>query len=218
MAAPIQVIIAAYSDQDEAGRRLAELKEGRRAGLVGIIDAAAVSKAADGELKVTNAKHRGRRGLLTGGVVGALIGVMAGPVGWAAAGGGVLGGLSGRLRSAPFKTELLGIGEELPPGSSVLIAAVEHTWVEQLRQELQAAEARLVMEELRADIVEQLEAGGNVAFTLAEDGMATMGARVASSPDGATAVSGFLSTEDGVAVAAAELTEERLSAGSVEQG
>ena len=130
----------------------------------------------------------------------------------------MIGGLTGRLRSSPLNAELLDIGEELPPGSSVLIAAVEHTWVEQLRLELQAAEARLIMDELRADIAEQLEAGGNVTFTLAEDDSATMGARMATAKDGTAVFSGFLSTEDGIAVAAAELTDEELPAGSLGSG
>lgn len=211
MANPIQLIVAAYSDQDEAGRRLAELKDGRRAGMLGIIDAAAVSKDDDGELRLTNAKHRGRRGLLTGGIVGAMIGVLAGPVGWAAAGGGAIGALRGRLRSAPLKTELLGIGDDLPPGSSVLVAVVEHTWVERLRTELQAAAARVIIDEIRADIAEQLDAGGNVTFTLAGDASAVVGARLASTSDGVEEFAGFLRTQEGIAVTAAELTDEEVS-------
>lgn len=206
---PIQLIVAAYSDQDEAGRRLAELKDGRRSGILGIVDAATVSKDADGVLRLTNAKHRGRRGLITGGIVGALIGVLAGPVGWAAAGGGVIGGLRGRLRSAPMKAELFGIGDDLPPGSSVLVAVVEHTWVERLRAELQAAEARLVIDELRADIAEQLEGGGNVAFTLIDDGSVAVGARHEAG-NGTERFEGFLRTDEGIIVASAEVTDEQL--------
>lgn len=209
-AGPVQVIIAAYPDADEAARRLEEIKDGRRAGLLGIIDAAAISRTRDGELKLTNARHRSRRGLLVGGLIGGIIGVVAGPVALSAAGGGALGGLRGRLRGAPLRSEMRAIGEQLPPDASVLVAAVEHRWVERLRSELQAAGARVLLDELRADIVEQLESGGTVAFSFTGDGQDTAGARLSAAGDGTGRFEGFLASEDGLVLTAAELSDESL--------
>ena len=212
-AAPVQLIIAAYPDADEAARRLAEIKDGRRAGMLGIIDAASIAKTSDGELKLTNARHRGRRGLLVGGLVGGIIGVVAGPLALTAAGGGAIGALRGRLRGAPLKSEMQAIGEELPPDSSVLVAAVEHHWVERLHGELQAAGARLLLDELRADMVEQLETGGAVTFSVAGDGEVAAGGRLAAAADGSSRFDGFLASEEGVVLGAAELTGEPLPQG-----
>lgn len=209
-AGPVQLIVAAYPDADEAARRLAEIKDGRRAGMLGIIDAAAIAKTRHGELTLTNARHRGRRGLLVGGLIGGMLGVIAGPVALTAAGGGAIGGLRGRLRSAPLTAEMRSIGRELPPDSSVLVAAVEHHWVERLHSELQAAGARLLLDEIRADIVEQLESAGTVTFSFAVDGETTAGTRRSDAGDGTGRVDGFLASEDGLVLAAAQLTDERL--------
>lgn len=209
-AGPVQLIVAAYPDADEAARRLAEIKDGRRAGMLGIIDAAAIAKTRRGELKLTNARHRGRRGLLVGGLIGGVLGVVAGPVALTAAGGGAIGGLRGRLRSAPLKSEMRAIGEELPPDSSVLVAAVEHHWVERLHSELQAAGARLLLDEIRADVVEQLESGGTVVFSFTGDAHTTAGQRLSDAGDGTGRFDGFLASDDGLVLAGAELTDEPL--------
>lgn len=209
-AAPVQLIVAAYPDADEAARRLAEIKDGRRAGMLGIIDAAAIAKTRHGELALTNARHRGRRGLLVGGLIGGILGVIAGPVALTAAGGGAIGGLRGRLRGAPLKSEMRAIGQELPPDSSVLVAAVEHHWVERLHSELQAAGARLLLDEIRADIVDQLESGGTVTFSFTGDGESAAAGRLSDAGDGTGRFDGFLASEDGLVLAAAELTDEPL--------
>lgn len=215
---PVQIIIAAYSDEDEAGRRLQELKLGRRVGLIGIHDAAAVVKDGDGKLKVTSAKHRGRQGLLTGGIVGGLVGVLAGPVGWAAVGGGAIGSLTGRARNAPLKGELLAFGESLPAGSSALVALVEHTWVERLQAEFAAESARLVLDEMHEDIAQQLTGGGNVSYSFAGSEFGSAGARLASSADGDQIVTGFLASGEGLLVVEAEFTQEELAGDPAVEG
>jgi uncharacterized membrane protein len=216
MSAPIQLIVAAFSDPEEAGRLLEDLKAGRRAGLVGIIDAAAATKDAEGELRITNARHRGRRGLLTGGAVGGVIALLSGPIGWgAAAGGGVIGGLLGRVRNAPFRASVEDLAASLTPGSSLLVALVEHRWVEMVEEVARELGAQVLREELKADIADQLEAGGNVAFSVAADDEGTVaGGRVASGPEGHVEVSGFLAGEDGILLTDAELTDEELPAAS----
>jgi len=56
-----------------------ELKQGKKAGLIGIKDAAVVGKNEKGKLKITDAKQRKARGFVTGGVVGGVIGLIAAP-------------------------------------------------------------------------------------------------------------------------------------------
>ncbi|HAJ35209.1 MAG TPA: hypothetical protein DCL15_05905, partial [Chloroflexi bacterium] len=61
--APVEVIVAAFNDPNHAAEVMAELKQGKKEGLIGIIDAAVVVKDAEGKLKVKDAKRRSRKGL-----------------------------------------------------------------------------------------------------------------------------------------------------------
>ncbi|MFP4148680.1 MAG: DUF1269 domain-containing protein [Nitriliruptoraceae bacterium] len=211
MSTPVQLIVAAFSDPEEAGRLLDDLKLGRRAGLLGIVDAAAVVKDDQGDLKITNAKHRGRRGFLTGGAIGGALALLAGPLGWAtAAGGGVLGALVGKVRNVPFRSSVEDLASSLTPGSSMLVALVEHRWVQLLEDMVAGLGARVVREELKADIAEQLDAGGNVAFSFTAHEEGVSGDRIADHADGSTEVSAFLASDEGILLAQAELTSEEL--------
>lgn len=211
MSAPVQLIVAAFSDPEEAGRLLEELKEGRRDGLIGIVDAAAVVKDSDGKLKITNAKHRGRRGFLTGGAIGGTLALLAGPLGWAtAAGGGILGALLGKARNIPFSASVEDLATSLSPDSSLLVALVEHRWVEMIEAMVAELGTAVVREELKAEIAEQLDAGGNMAFTVTASDAGVAAGRVTEAADGSYEVSGFLTSDDGVLVTEAELTAEPL--------
>lgn len=210
MPTPVQLIVAAFDDEEEAGRLLDDLRLGRRVGLIGIIDAAAVTKDEQGRLRITNAKHRGRRGLLTGGAIGAVVGLLAGPVGWGAvAGGGAIGALTGKLRNTPMKAEMKDLAESLTPGSSALVALVEHTWVAKLEQMIAEDSARLVREELHADIAEQLAAGGNVLYSLTADSEHLGAVRAAGDAEHLE-VSSLLASHEGIMVTEAQLTDEQL--------
>jgi uncharacterized membrane protein len=205
---PIQIIVAAFNNPDEAGAVMDDLKEGKREGLIGIIDAAVVVKNAKGKLKITDAKRRSRKGLVTGGVVGGIIGlVLAPPVTAIAAGGGVIGALMGKLRSAPLKAEMKDLGSALQPNTSAIIAIIEHTWVEKLEAALMDAGAQLIRDAIKADIAEQLEAGGNVLYTAGASGEAMGAARVAQSDDTVTA-SGLALTDEGLFLEEAEILLE----------
>lgn len=213
MSVPVQFIVAAFPDPDQAGQLLDDLKLGRRVGLIGIIDAAAVVKDDQGQLKITNAKHRGRRGFFTGGAVGGVLALLAGPLGWGtAAGAGAVGAVLGRARNLPFKSAVEDLAESLTPGSSLLVAMVEHTWVQAMEELVEELGAQVIREEMKADIRAQLEEGGNLAFTAAasQDGAGV--ARIAGNADGSVEVSGALASEDGILLGAAMLTDEELPA------
>jgi uncharacterized membrane protein len=204
---PLQLIVAAFNSPDRAGEVMAELKEGKKEGLIGIIDAAVVVKDADGKLKVTDAKRRSTRGFITGGVIGGLVGLLAGPVGWVALGGGAIGALAGKMKGAPLKAEMQDIGSALTPNSSAIVAIIEHTWVTKLEEAMAAEGAYLVREALKADIAEQLNADGNVLYTAIAGETGAGMARVTESPEGTT-VTGLTADEEGVLLIAAEFTDE----------
>ena len=53
------------------------------------------------------------------------------------------------------------IREGLPPGSSAVIALVEHEWVARVEEELDRFEGRLFRQALKADIAAQLDAAAD---------------------------------------------------------
>ncbi len=127
----------------------------------------------------------GKKGATLGGVAGAAIGVIAGaallvPV----AVGALVGGLTAKLRDSGFSDDRLKkFGEGLKPGSSAIVAVVEHVWVDKVKAALAEAEADVFTESISADVSEQLDAGHQVAYTAitSEQGFAAM--RVAGGKD-----------------------------------
>jgi uncharacterized membrane protein len=225
---PVEMIVAAFPTPDGAGKGMQELQRIKKEGLIGIEDMAIIVKDAQGKTKITNSKHRSAKGFLTGGVVGGLIALLAGPAGWGvAAGGGVIGALAGRIRNLPIKGALKDLSESLVPNSSAIIAVIEHTWVNDCERALAAAGARVVHDELKADIAAQLEAGGNVLYSALATETGVSAGRAAQSPQG-TSVSGVTSTgtgtgtsggriaatPEGVFVEQAMLTDEKLVGGA----
>lgn len=153
---PLQAFVAAFQDEEGASRALEQLRR-TDDDLVGIRQAAVLVRNADGKLRIEEAHHTGR-GLVVGGVAGAVIGLLTGPVGWATAGGAAVGALASRLRDSGFPDEKLKrIGDALTPGTSALIAIVELRWVKTLEDQVKAAGSTYVTEAVRAEVAAQLE-------------------------------------------------------------
>jgi uncharacterized membrane protein len=115
------------------------LKQAQKEKLIKIENAAVLHKEAKGKLHIKEtADLGGKRGAALGGVAGAAIGVIAGPALLVpAAVGALVGGLTAKLRDTGFSDQRLKkVGEGLKPGSSAIIAVVEHTWVDQVKATL----------------------------------------------------------------------------------
>jgi uncharacterized membrane protein len=214
---PVQVIVAAFNSPDAAGQLMDELKQGKKAGLIGIKDAAVVVRNEKGKLKITDAKKRKAKGFVTGGVIGGVIGLIAAPPAAAiAAGGGLIGFLTGKLKGAALKSEMKELGSALTPNSSAIVAVIEHSWVSQLEEVMAAAGAQLIREAIQADIAEQLNAGGNVVYTAGDSALGSGAARVASH-DNTVQVNSILMDEDGILIDEAVITTEPAEAGETEE-
>jgi uncharacterized membrane protein len=165
---PIQVVVAAFRDEQAAGEALKELKSAQGQGLIKIDDAAVLRRDASNKLHITEtADMSGGKGAVVGGVTGAVLGVLGGPAVWAATGvGALVGGLAAKLHDSGFRdARLRQLGEGLQPGTSAIVAVVEHTWVRQVARQLEQEGADVVTEGLRQDIAEQLQAGRDVAYS-----------------------------------------------------
>jgi uncharacterized membrane protein len=223
---PVQVIVAAFQDERQADEALKELKALKREKLIGIQNAAVIRKDDKGKIHIREtADMGGGQGAALGGVAGAAIGILAGPALIVpAAVGALVGGLAAKLRDSGFSNQRLEtLGEGLQPGSSAIIAVIEHRWVEEVRRELQEAGADLLTAELKADIAGQLEAGHDVAYSAlaAREGFAAQ--RVAVGEDEVQGTdlavtregiygSRYVATEDGFAVERLMATDEGVIA------
>lgn len=161
---PIQIAVAAFQEEDAASQALKELKELKKTRIIGIIDAAVIRKDEDGKLHIKEtADMSGKKGAGIGALIGGAVGLLAGPIGLVAAGGALVGWLAAR-RDGGIKDERLEtLGDSLKPGTSAIVAIVEHKWVAELERELANAGADVATEELAAEIAAELEAKGEFA-------------------------------------------------------
>ena len=173
---PVQVIVAAFNDLNGASQALTSLKEAKKERLIEIEDAAVLTKDADGKVKIKEtADMRAGKGATIGAIAGGVVGLLAGPVGWAALGGGVIGGLAAKLHDGGFPDDRLRqLAEGLTPDSSALVAVIDHRWVADLERELARQGADVVTEGLRDDIAAQLKEGGGIVYTVVDTGDAVI--------------------------------------------
>jgi len=154
--APLDAIVAAFPDEGGAARALKELR-GVDKDLIAIKQAAVLVRTADGKLEIREPHHVGR-GAVLGGLAGAVVGLIAGPIGWVTIGGAAVGALAARLRDSGFPDDRLReIGEALTPGTSALIAIIEHRWVTKVEDQLRAEGVQYAIEAVKADVEAQLE-------------------------------------------------------------
>lgn len=194
---PVQVIVAAFKDLDGASNALETLQEAKHDKLIGIQDAAVITKDSNGKVKIKEtADMRAGKGATIGAVAGGVVGLLAGPVGWAALGGGVIGGLAAKLRDSGFPDDRLKqLAEGLTPNSSALVAVIDHRWVAEVEQELEREQADFVMQSLSDDIHQQLTAGADVTYSVVGDGDTVVASRDTST-DEAPAAAKDVSTSD----------------------
>ena len=156
---PRQVIVAAYDQVDTAAKAYDVLKELERERAIKIDNAAILEKDSDSKLKVRDVKDMtGTRGAVLGGVLGGVVGVITGPVGWVALGGAAIGGLVAKLKDGGFENSRLEqVGEQLKPGTSALVAVIDHIWVREVEAALKEAARDVITLEIGDEIAAQLE-------------------------------------------------------------
>lgn len=207
---PIQVVVAAFQEEKAADEALQALKEAKWSGLIGIQDAAVLRRDEKDKLHIKETGDwGGGKGAVVGGAVGAVVGLVTGP-GAIITGaiGATIGGLAAKLRDSGFPDgRLKQLGEGLTPGTSAIVAIIEHKWVAEMEKQLAEAGAEVVTEALKADIAEQLEAGREVAYTAVAGEDAFAAGRMAAGED-QVEVSSFVETEEGIAGRSALVTEE----------
>jgi uncharacterized membrane protein len=158
--APIDVVVAAFPTEQGAKDTLRDLDQAKKDGLINIKDAAVLRKDDQSKLHISETADKGfGRGAMIGGVAGAAVGLLAGPVGWGLLGGAAVGGLAAKLRDGGFQDQRLRqIGEGLRPDSSAIVAVIEHTWVRDVERMMVERGADLATEQVASEIAAQLDA------------------------------------------------------------
>jgi uncharacterized membrane protein len=198
--APIELIVAAFQDEQGADQALKDLKAAKKEHLIGIQAAVALRKDEKGKIHTKDAGLTPGKGAAGGAVLGAVVGILTGGIGLAlGAAGALAGSLVGKARrdSRYSVQRVEQIADALTPGSSAILAVIEHKWVAELEQELDEMGADVLTAAISADIAQQLAAGRDVSYSaLATDDSLTTG-RVAAGAD-EVQVSGTTFTDEAV--------------------
>jgi uncharacterized membrane protein len=210
---PVQVVVAAFQEEKGADETLKELKVARWAGLIGIQNAAVLRRDQKNKLHIKELKDwGGGKGAAFGGALGAVIGVLAGPGALAVgAAGALIGGLAAKLRDSGFSdARLKAVGDSLKPGTSAIVAVIEHKWVAELEKQMEEAEADVMTMAIAADVAEQLDAGREVAYTALSTSDAFAAGRVAAGED-QVEIGGIVLTEEGLVAGDMVATEDAIA-------
>ncbi len=124
---------------------------------VGIAEAVAIVKSADGEDEVKVMGDPQKKARRVGAVAGALLGVLGGPVTMAVlgAGGAAAGDLIAKLTHAGVSKKMITAVEDgLEPGSSAVIVIVEERAGDLLAKDLKASGANVLNEMVESDVIE----------------------------------------------------------------
>ena len=143
---PMQVLVLGFGDVEFRGEALAELDRLRRSDIVRLVDMIAVRKLADGTVE------RAQRSDLSeeqagelGAIAGALIGFGAlgeeGAIEGAEAGAELMAESGGHLLDTD---DVWFIEEAIPPGSTAVVAVLEHRWAIPLRETIRGLDGTLL--------------------------------------------------------------------------
>lgn len=208
---PVELIVAAFQDEQGADRALKTLQQAKKQRLIGIQNAAVIRRDKNDKLHISEtADWSGGKGAAVGAIVGGAIGLIFPPSVLAAgAVGAAVGGLGARLRDSGFPDQhLKEIGAALKPGTSAIVAVVEHTWVADLESELAAQGAKTVREAITADIAEQLEQGRNVAYTATSTGDTLSVSRATAGKDSAE-MGNVTMTDEGITATHVQVEKDK---------
>ena len=160
---PVQVFVAAFGDEDQAGATLKDFQAMDREGSIELIDAAVIVRSADGKVRFEetsdpSGKKWAKRGAIAGGLVGLIFppSILA-----SAAVGAAGGGVWGKIRDKGIPdSDLKAIGEGLAPGRSAIVAVAEDRVIERLLKGIEGYRAlarHAISAEASAAIVTEVE-------------------------------------------------------------
>ena len=161
MIGPVELVVAAFNETDKASEALKTLKSLQKDGVIKLVNAAVMSRDEKGKVKVHETQDVGAgHGAIFGAIVGGLVGLLGGPAGAivGAAAGAATGGVAADRIDMGFPNKTLNeIKETLKPGSSAILALIQHQWVDRVVAEMENFGAALYRQALKEEIAAQLE-------------------------------------------------------------
>lgn len=160
MIGPIELIVAAFGEEAKAGAVLKDLKTLEKEGVILLVNAAVMVKDSDGKLSIKETEDISTgKGALFGAIAGGVIGLLGGPVGviLGAAAGAATGGVAASKIDMGFPNDALKeLESSLTPGSSAILALIQHQWVDAVVAELEKAGAKIFHQALKDELAAQL--------------------------------------------------------------
>jgi uncharacterized membrane protein len=158
----VQLITMTVKDPESASSAIKSLKKLAKDNAIAGMNAAMVTKDADGKASLKETEDVSpRQGALFGAISGGLIGLLGGPVGTVvgAAAGAVTGRVAAKHIDMGLPDEYLRrFSAELQPGSAALIILVDPKWAGQVTDMLAQFEGQLQQQTLSKEITAQLGA------------------------------------------------------------
>jgi uncharacterized membrane protein len=211
---PVELIVAAFQDENGAEEALQELRQAKKERLIGIQDAAVIRRDANDKVHIKDVRDvGGGKGAVAGAVIGTAIALLSGPAGIVL--GGAVGALVGGLTAKAVDTglpndRLKELSEALKPGTSAIVAVIEHRWVTDIEEAMAEAGAAVMREALKADIAKQLEEGKQVSYSAIEDQEGLSISRVAGDEE-TLEISDLSVTEDGMMAQATVINKQGIA-------
>ena len=119
---PVFVYVATYANPQDAKTDFDGVKKLYYDGIIGVYDAAIISKDATGQVKIHETEMPTQYGAWSGVAVGALLGIFFSPyLIWELVGGAALGALIGHLWGGMSRSDLKHVGQTLQSSTTALI-------------------------------------------------------------------------------------------------
>ena len=159
--APTHLILATFDEDKTAKETYNTLKKARGDNEVTFHEAALVRRDDKNRLHVKETGDiKPGKGAAVGGILGASIGLLAGPAGFVL--GGTMGAMIGAAASASDSGisdyRLTNIGDRLMPGTSAILAVADDIDLERVKQYLQSHGAGVVSQDVDPDIASHASA------------------------------------------------------------
>jgi uncharacterized membrane protein len=171
------VIVVQFDDPSKAYQALSELNRAGDEGRLDVKSAVLLERGKDGTVRTPEgADNAAGFYLASGGLIGLLVGALAGPVGMLLGGSiGVMGGSVGELSRADDQdVALQTIGERIQPGSPALVAEVTEP-AEEVVDGMMAALGGTVTRRSASDVYAEVVATENADF---QEGVDALKARI----------------------------------------
>lgn len=169
----VQLLVWSFDNTaaaDEALKELKQLVDGKE---IEILNAAVLTKDADGKTQLKETQDvSGGRGALFGAIAGGVIGLLGGPVGAVvgAAAGAATGGVAASLIDMGFNDDdLKTLQASMSPGSSALVAVLENTGVERALEALGNRGGQLLRQSISDEVVAEILARKTAESTPSDD-------------------------------------------------